>query len=310
MKVRRRQAISWRQRSLDWVPQERYSIASKVRMFVEDLRLYIVPYSVGEEEGRNQIRVAGGSDGARDQVAVLFDAEGHRDVDDYVDRFIRDLMWPLAHEGRAIYEIVAGTLEGREDSDLYRLKRLPPGPVIRAGSSYLQFIPPRVRQSGQRWVRIPSNDMWDVRLPSSLGSPRRQKHLIRKLRQLSSPAPQFAIADLQRAGRIGYDVQTYWRESEMATARVTRGWGWPSRWAWRDFSTEYFQFYREACFRRSIALLLHDVVAQLNVLVAKLQIDATIEIDNPVTADDIETGLARLEAGEWEFARVRKEYLV
>lgn len=284
-------------------------MASKVRMFVEDLRLYIVPYASGQDDARNQIRVVGESENENERVAVLVRAKGYRDVDDHLTRFIRDLMWPLAYEGRAIYEIVTGIPEEAVSQQLFRLKRLPAGLVIRTPSSYLQIIPREARQSGQMWVRIPSGAIWDIRLPSELGGPRRQKQLIRRLRQLSSPAPNFAIADLQRAGRIGYDVQTYWRESELTTARTTRQWGWPSRWAWRDFSTEYYQFYREAWFRRSISILLHHVVTEMNLLLERIGIRAEIEIQEPVTGRDIEMGLARLASGEWDFAKLRGELL-
>ena len=304
---RERQAISWRQRSVDWMPPERYSIASKVHMFVEDLRLYIVPY---DDDARNQVVVRGESDDARELVAVLVGARGYRDVNDQVARYIRDLMWPLAHEGGAIHEIVAGTREGSEAPPIFRLKRLPGGPVIKIGPHYLQLIPRHVRGQRQRWVRIPADAIWKIQLPSALGRPSTQKRLIRRLRRLSSPAPEFAIADLQRAGQIGYDVRTYWRESEMATAQATRSWGWPSRWAWREFSTEYYQFYREVWFRRSITILLHHVVSEMNALLKRLAIGATIEIENPVTAGDIEAGLALLKRGEWDFARLREENLL
>jgi hypothetical protein len=109
--------------------------------------------------------------------------------------------------------------------------------------------------------------------------------------------------------RLSRGRGVYWRETEIGTARATRKWGWPARWAWREFSTEYFQFHREVVFRRSLTSLRNHIVSELNALLKRLGIKAELRIENSPSIEQYETGLRHLAKGEWDFARLREKGL-
>ncbi|MPZ92596.1 MAG: hypothetical protein GEU68_13340 [Actinobacteria bacterium] len=278
-------------------------------MFIEDLRLFLIPYELPNGDERNQPRVEVETDEDRAALAVLLNVHDHRDLDDGVTDFMRNLIWSLGYEGRAVHEISLSQSDDSEERRFHRLFLLPSGPLLRVGGRYLQWVPSHARESRGMWMSIDGDRIWDLRIPRSLGRPVRQKRTIRRLARLSLPAPEFAVRDLQKASRAGYDFQVYWRESEIATARATRTWGWSGRWAWRDFSTEYFQFYREVKFRRSLAVLRNHLVSEMNDLFLRLGIRARMHLERKTPVADFDAGLERLASGDWDFARLREEGL-
>ncbi len=77
--------------------------------------------------------------------------------------------------------------------------------------------------------------------------------------------------------------------------------------SWREDATEYFQFWRELLFRRSVTTVRGHIVSELNRLLPRVGIDAELDLVQPASVDSIDRALQRLAQGEWDFARATRE---
>jgi hypothetical protein len=249
-----------------------------------------------------------GDQEAATAIAVLANIQERGDPLEEVQEFIRGAAWILAYEGRAIYEIVPGEGGGQGSGiRVAKLELLPFGRVLHFGGRFLQWVPAAQREGGRRWIIIPTDRIWELRLPRSLGTARSQRRLIRELVRLSTLMPEFALRDLGQARDSGYEFEVHRREREIAVARVTQAWGWSARWSWREDATEYFQLWRELLFRRSLTMVRGHIVSELNRLLRRVGIDAELDVVQSASVHSIDGALERLAKGEWDFARATQE---
>jgi hypothetical protein len=92
------------------------------------------------------------------------------------------------------------------------------------------------------------------------------------------------------------------REYYAQRYRATRIWGWDTRDWSSQYVTEYYQFYRRLTFRWSIEILRRHVIQEINRLLFRLEIEASIAIEGLPTPASILDARERMAKGEIDFA--------
>jgi hypothetical protein len=122
-----------------------------------------------------------------------------------------------------------------------------------------------------------------------------------------SLGPEFQRSDIQQ-GKWARDfvVGDYMREYYVQRYRETRKWGWDTRdWNSR-YVTEYYEFYRRLTFRWSIEILRRHIVQEMNRLLGRLGIEASINIDGLPNPESILDTRERMAKGKIDFAAASK----
>jgi hypothetical protein len=226
--------------------------------------------------------------------------ERHALDESFVD-FIETAAEYIAHYGEVFFEIL-----NDQDGSPAELAPLALGRVLSLPRSYWQIVPKKDRDEiGKRFVSIPRDRIWRLTLPRRLGSPRSHRRLLRQLEALSSPSmPAFALKNPFDQGRsVGYEFGVHRAAADRLVERATRRWG-TTMSIQRPIgdSNEYFFIARRLAFLEAQALLREHLVAELNLLLRRLKIDASVKIDGVSTASEIAATLKRLHRGEISFA--------
>jgi hypothetical protein len=255
-------------------------------MFVEDISNGIVPYRWNSDDEEHQTAHVDGDEDAKSLVKIVCTSLAgyrERDVNETILRAVNAIVSQIAWSGRSTYEICGSAKDIALVGIIpYRLFRIPLG--------FVRLIPKRDQEyfEGKRYTFLRANRSWSISVPRELGGARGHRKLLRRLRVLSSPAPMFWTEEL-RAGNLasGFDFKVYsrWRDAQIAL--LTRKWGWNRR----DSSinnTEFFYFYRSLRFRRSLAILRNHVVKELNQLLSREGVKATIRLEGFRTPAEID----------------------
>ncbi len=273
-------------------------------MFQQDVHAGIVPYNLrlGEEKW---ISLTGEKE-EREKVSILCDSVGRGysySSEDSVKDAMREIALSLAYFGIALFEI----LEGSKDSSatLYAFNS---SCAWSLPAVYLQVAPRTSWQFLERkYALVPKSDVWRVKLPRKLASVRGYRTLLAQLSAWPELGPDFLQAELEkRRFPQDFSVTDYNRQLRIHQYRATRKWGWVRRDWSLDYVTEYYQFYRTLTFRWAQALVREHIVSELNALLSRLNIRATISLEALTTSDEILDIRAKMERGEIDFSGVNK----
>jgi hypothetical protein len=221
----------------------------------------------------------------------------------YLERAVEDFVQTAAsyigYYGEIYFDIT-------EDNDgrPARLRPLPHGRILRSPRKYLQIIPKADRQhrDGHRYVAIAKQSLWRLGLPKELGTARSYRRLVRRLSELSPLGNRLALPSPDATSPSGYDFVVHRDACERLQEKALRKWGTVlSKQSPVGPSTEYFYIARRLSFHRSQARLREHVIAELNSLLARLDIAHSIVVSGIPTAEDIGTTLNHLHKGEIGF---------
>jgi hypothetical protein len=248
-------------------------------MFIEDIYSGILGYRLSddEEQGR-RIRVDGGEEavGGVESICASLARGSTYSINRTIESAIESIALHLAWHGKAVYEICGG--EGKERS----LMSVPPYRLFRVPRAFVQLIPAADRRwsQGRTYTYLPTRLAWVVRMPRSLGGATVYRRLLNQLNEFSATGPEFWARDLE-AGKLSaeFSFTDYNRAQTASIARITRRWGWNRRDTSSNFDTEFFYFLRSLRFRQAQAVLRDHIVAEINALLSRLEINAHIELD-------------------------------
>lgn len=246
-------------------------------MFIEDVHSGILGYDLSEEGKNRRIRVDGDERGTAAVTALCSSlARGYMHGGKIVESAVEAVALHLAWYGEAVYEICG--IGGESLS----LAVIPPSHLFRIPGAFVQLIPIQARQGagGRRYTYLPTRLAWVVSVPRELGGPKSYRRLLNRLTAMSAPAPEFWNRDLSE-GKFTpeFPFGDYNRMRTAYIARITHRWGWNRRDSSGTYDTEFFFFYRGLRFRRSQALVRDHIVREINGLLARLRIDAGIQLE-------------------------------
>jgi hypothetical protein len=147
---------------------------------------------------------------------------------------------------------------------------------------------------------VPASNLWQVRFPKQITTARRYRRMMGILDEASKFAPDF-WADRQDKGGTAFDWDVYRFEQHAARAASTAAWGWPMRNSELQDITEYYYFFRDLRFEGALATLRRHVVHEINNLLRRLNVGATIQLSGLFTPEEISDVKRRIEQGALPF---------
>ena len=272
-------------------------------LLARDIPLGIVPIRGSRDRPSFNVELSPAAAGDREAWLRHFLYIGqyeHDSLEDVVVDFVDTAANYIGYHGDVCMEI----LVDNEEQPL-RLDPLPPGRVVAAPWGYLQVISKRDRTEldVRPLVRVPRDRLWRLALPRDLGGVWRYRRLIRRLESLSDSMPEFALGSLDLGRASGFEFTAYRDACDRLQERATKRWGTvPSIQRPIGTSTEYFFIARRLAFLRAQARLREHTIAELNRLLARIDVPHSIEVSGIPTSDDIAATLERLHRGDITFA--------
>lgn len=115
--------------------------------------------------------------------------------------------------------------------------------------------------------------------------------------------PEFALKGLDRGGSVGYEFSAQRAAADRLTEKAMHRWGSvPSLQRPVGDSTEFFFISRRVQFRRSQALLREHIIQDLNGLLSRLKVPASVVVSGLTTSDQLSEILQQLHQGRIGFA--------
>lgn len=203
---------------------------------------------------------------------------------------------PLIRRGEVYLEVVPGEKKSDPPAGLVVL---PAWIVCRVPGTYLQTVPSPDRLTvGRRWTRIPSGRMLRITLPSNLGSPREHRRLVKRLDQMPDKPPDWAVEGWSvRAKPTHFDYEEFRRVQRLEVEQALARWG-SMTYGHTDGKTDYFRISQMLLNFRARAELRGAALGALNLLIARTGSSARLKCTGLPEPADIDTGLAKLWAGE------------
>lgn len=286
-------------RSLNYFPSREGTIpGGHAFLLARDIPSAIMPIRGSRTNPEFGVELA--PSGKEDWLVQFLDVEryGRESLEETIVQFVEVAADYIGHYGDFFQEILFS------DSEPSKLVRLPPGRMVSVPRSVLQIVPRADRaELGKSFVSIPRNRIWRISLPHGLGSARSYRRLLRRLAALSDPSmPDFALKDLGHGRSVGYEFSAQHEAAERLMERAMRRLGSvPSLQSPVGDSTEYFYISRRVQFRHSQALLREHIIAELNGLLRRLGISATVVVSGLVTSAQLAETARRLHQGEISF---------
>jgi len=180
------------------------------------------------------------------------------------------------------------------------LAPLPPGKVRRIPFRYLQMIPKGDREhaGGKRFIDIPAERIWHIKLPASLGPPRAHRRMLERLSPLDGLAPDFAlqIGDMGRS--VGYDATLYHAACAARREQLTKNWGRIPSLFQIDGPTEYHSLARVLHWQQTQAVIREHIITKLNGLLERLGLEHRLVVGGLPSPEEIGLALRRMQAAE------------
>ena len=125
-------------------------------------------------------------------------------------------------------------------------------------------------------------------MPSALGGAWGHKRLLCKLNRYGNVGPKFYMDNLEdQDGSHVFSASEYWRESEIYCRRLTRRWGWGRRDYSDTYTMEFYRLYKRLTFKWAQATLREHIIAEVNGLLKRLDIEASITLAGLKCSDEI-----------------------
>lgn len=270
-----------------------------VHMFTEDVHLAVMP--IGGRSHKGYSISLNGSKVECERAARLIENIARHDrpdlagsVCDAVEEVARQLSW----EGCAVFEIIPS------EEDVPFLYGFTSTNLVKLFGWFVQIIPKGDWALwGKKWALVHSSRIWRIEMPTALGGRRGYVAMINRLKRFDPIGPTFWRVDLENSKQSNqYDFQIYNRNSEIYRSKVTKTWGWNRRDWSQERTTEFFCFYKHVTFRWAQAVLREHIIAELNSLLRRLEIECEIVVSGLPISGEIMEVKRKLLAGEISFA--------
>lgn len=271
-------------------------------LFTRDLPLGLVPYQSSGRASSFSVTLEPHSDEVAEWLTQFLHIGQYRqhDLSSATEQFLETTVTFMAHTGEAFFELGGSMAESKPPGLPAALYPLPPGPVRRVPGRYLQVVPSADRKAfdGKRYLSVPADRMWNVRLPRELGTPRQHRRMLKQLTRLSETLPDFALQSPDLGRSEYYDFSSHRQAIEILLERTTNRWGTIPSLFKVDGTSEYYLFARRLRWQRSQALLRDHILCELNALLARLGLSSRVVISGLPGPDQIDVVIRQLQAGE------------
>lgn len=279
-----------------------YDIDPNFHMFVEDLHLAIMPIGGTSKRHTNfNIIIEGNNNDCKRALALCESLAQYerRDVIEVVCDAVDQIALHIGWHGRAVHEIVRNA----EDKTIWHLKSVTPKNLYWIPKYYVQMIPKKDYQYyKKRLIIVPTSSIWEVSVPHDLGGLAGYKKIISGLKRFKHLVPEFWRIDLEKGIQTkNFNFQKYVLNTEIYHTKITRRWGWNRRDYSQRNCTEFFTLYKGITFRWAQAILREHIVAELNKLLSRLQIQAKLLVSGIPTSDEILKVREELTVGKINF---------
>ena len=253
-----------------------HEIFPKCHMFMEDVRNGLMPYA--RISRPNGFSVSVGEDPAL--VELLQSLTRHDRAychEELLCDAVNEIGLHLSWHGRAIYQITPDETDPR----IIRLRSCTPRRLYKIPGFFLHHVPLADREEfSSRFLVVARANVWDLGMPSQLGGTTGYLRLLKELKRNKGTFPSFFLEDLNTQGTTPpqFESSEYIRRRKARETRITNMWGWNRRDSSLDHETEFFHYYRTITFRWAQAILRDHIIAELNVLLKRLQLTSQIAI--------------------------------
>jgi hypothetical protein len=268
-------------------------------MFLEDLRLYALPYGGGLDEGFDiQVHAADAKVLALIENALPADGYRHRRLDDCFRDYLESALWFLAQGD--LYLEIEYFREPDDDGGrpvAFRVEFLHPELVTTRFGRYRYRIPIATEGGAEvRWSSEPLDRdcLVAVSLPRSL-----RRDVVRALRAIRASDQDLRVTSEFVTGEhgrdSGFDFSTYQRISHDIVLRATRATGWAGRGLLTEGLLDPAKVWRALQFARLVVRLreiaLEGLQEAINRAGEKMGFNAELVLSRVLTLSD----LARME---------------
>lgn len=291
-------------------------------MLMEDVRTYVMP-TRGFSRYREQLDIGlePGDNSTIDRVVLSLGQERYPSgsgLKRVLSDLIADLAFQLAYRATIHFEIattsaseqVTEPVSGRPMAEEFPVGiKLPlriPGRPINLGIGVLQVLPRiRAESTDGRFAWIPRTKVWTCRLPRELRGSWGFKLTQGAIVASSRFQPRY-LADQGTAWLEDphLDVGEFHTSQQLLLANATSHLGWAARMLWRDRTLEFYQFYRELRFARSMCTLRLHIVDSINHLLPRLDIQATLSLTGLPALEELDLAISNLKEGKIDFQGV------
>lgn len=277
-----------------------FDINPNVHMFTEDVHLAVMPIGGRTEKHKEFSVILEGGNADCERVKQVLGSIGRHQwpsVDELVCDVAETIALYLAWGGAAAFEILI------EENRATVLHNLTTRRLWRLPGCYLQVVPfSDWKVLKRRFAVIPAAQLWYVNMPGVLGGRFGHKTMLNRLGKCEILGPRFWRSDLERGKpERHFDVREYVRNAHIYCGLLTKHWGWNRRDWSQEWSIEFFTFYKAITFHWAQAVLREHIIAELNLLMVRLQIRCSVNVVGLPTSTEIMRVRNRLEEGTISF---------
>lgn len=273
-------------------------------MFIRDVHTGIMPYRTGGKYPYTA-NLARKNQKISKEVAKFLSIDHHDGI--LIDETLRETIETLSHHlatfGEVYLEVVYEDDTNKVGISDKKLVFLPLGKVIKVFGNYVQIVPLRNWQRGERkFYLIPSERIWHITLPRSLGTPRQHRKMLKKLNLLSEPTPKFTYDDGDLGSSAKYDFMAHHHTKDIALESITSSWGSIRSLSQIKGTTEYYYIVNRLQATYSQALLREHIIHKINDLLTRLGVKNSLKVEGLKTPSGIRNAISKLERGEIGFS--------
>ncbi len=270
-------------------------------MFTRDLQQGIMPSSYGEKAPDYRVELKNKDQAFEKELASLLDISRSPvdDLSEAVAEFIDTCTMYMSYWGEVVFEILRDEASNKPE----KLDSLPPNSVKTILGQHIQLIPKEdAADDGKRLIRLPSKHIWRITLPSELGSARKHRKMIRRLNELSNTTPKFTFEGIDFGAKDGFEFDYHHMSRDIAVEQCTRRFGTIPSFGQLKYTMEYYFIANRLQSALAKALLREHIIKELNVILARLDIDNILIVNGIPTAKDIRAIAQELRQGKVSFA--------
>jgi hypothetical protein len=215
-------------------------------------------------------------------------------LEESITQFFSENGSSLFLNGNCFYEIIPIEINDKslrklinENIPVYILRRIP-GRLILLGNYYIQPIPKALwKQVKKRYVLIPKDSVWKVKMPTEPYPFQQTKVIINGLKEGSKKFDTATkMFNEMRTGKLNYSGSFY-TDFDQYISYISKSWGWGIRNLILQNSLEFYTVYRMINYSYALSCFRENILEQMNILLERLQQNFRISIDGLVSSSQV-----------------------
>lgn len=278
-------------------------------MFIEDVRVAIMPYYSHQEESRLQITLVPNNEDFEEEIAQALSREQYSDFASSVADLFQDCAVTILSYGKCCYEIVYISDPETKSIVGFDLVPLIPSSLQQKSNHFVQYVPTSIRKERNisQYITLDRESMLIFAPP-----PTWKYALEPMMKSLASVSnrflPDFALRQMTEVNSVPYNSKQHIKSEKLALAEVTRTVGWTARNLLSDVMLDPYYLIRQLrfegfliAFREEILRILNEGISHIGKMMG---VSAKIVIEGLPTQLDIENALQHLNAGDQSLKEV------